>query len=94
MKPSIVHFTKECFYCGKVRGLQVHHICNGPFRKKSETYGGWLYVCPYHHTLGGRESIHGNPSMEKALKKMFQIEFEKLYGEEKWMNVFKKNYKV
>ena len=65
---------------------------NGPLRRKSEKWGGYTYLCAYHHNMGGKECVHENQIMDLELKKEFQMNFEKLYGHELWMKEFHKNY--
>lgn len=93
MKKSILQNDMSyCFYCGRHGSLHKHHIFYGSAnRKKSEEYGCFVALCPAHHNMGN-EAVHYNKSMDIALKKRCQYRFEELYGHEKFMEVFNRNY--
>ncbi len=83
---------RECFYCTCKSNLQDHHVFGAANRKLSEKYGLKVLLCMKHHT-GQIEGVHGqNKALRLELKKMAQREFEKLYGHEKYMKIFGKNY--
>lgn len=87
MKSILQVEQDKCFLCGKKGNLDTHHVMNGPFRKKSEKWGGVIKVCRDCH-----RKIHDNPSLAKELKQGFQHTFGLLYGQNLWMKEFKKNY--
>lgn len=102
---SIIQQTKECFLCrmeaekigyfGQLSsaGLHKHHFMHGTAnRKLAEQYGLYAYLCEAKHHEHGPESAHGNPAVDLMLKQIAQRRFEAIYGHEKWMQVFGKNY--
>ena len=71
--------------------LEKHHLIHGTAnRRLAEKWGLWAYLCPLHHW-----EIH-NSDREKDLflMQIAQGRFEKLYGHEKWMEVFGKNFLI
>lgn len=87
---SILQKNKECWVC-RSPYVEEHHVIYGTAnRKNSEKFGLKIYLCHEHHT--GRTGVHFNKKLDERLKKMAQIEFEKRYSHDKWMEVFKKNY--
>lgn len=99
--------SRECFLCreeadqigyyGELRhtGLHKHHFVYGrlgAYRKKAEQYGLWGYVCEERHHEYGPESPHQNAEVSLYLKQVAQEAFEKIYGHEKWMQEFGRNY--
>lgn len=101
MAKSIMQNKKECFLCrieaGKEvelpdYGLECHHIMNGVAnRKLSEKYGLKIWLCPDHHR-NKEWAVHRNAGTMLIVKVMGQEKFEKLYGHDKWMQVFGKSY--
>lgn len=91
MSKSIMQTQKECYLCGKKTCLERHHILSGVAnRKLSEKYGLWVYLCHDCHT--GPDGAQYNPEKNRDLRKQAQIAFEELYGHQKWMSIFLKNY--
>lgn len=91
MSESIMQTQKECYLCGRKTCLERHHTLSGVAnRKLSEKYGLWVYLCHDCHT--GPDGAQYNPEKNRELKKQAQIAFEELYGHQKWMSVFMKNY--
>ncbi|MCR0163171.1 hypothetical protein MKA35_20505 [[Clostridium] innocuum] len=91
MAKSIMQDQKECYITHSTLELQEHHVMNGPFRKKSEKYGLKVYL-RYDVHKDTNYSVHQNADMADLLKMIAQITFEKIYGHEKWMSEFKKNF--
>ena len=94
---SLLSDERKCWICGSTRNLERHHVYGGNAnRPLSEKYGCWVYLCKYHHTgdiRGNREAVHFNKRIRDFLREECQIAFEKKYGHERFMEVFKKNYK-
>lgn len=91
MSESIMQTQKECYLCGRKTCLERHHTLSGVAnRKLSEKYGLWVYLCHDCHT--GTDGAQYNPEKNRELRKQAQIAFEELYGHQKWMSVFMKNY--
>ncbi len=83
---------RECFACGCNQNLEDHHIFGAANRKLSEKYGLKVLLCAKCHR-DNKEGVHGqNTELRKTLQKLAQREFEKVYGHEKYMKVFTRNY--
>ena len=83
---------RECYFCGRITGLERHHVLGGVAnRKLSETYGLWVWVCNKHHT-DPREGVQYNRDMNLKLKQDAQRAFQTYYSRSVWMMVFRKNY--
>lgn len=101
---SILQGTKECYLC-RLRmnekedfrrlpsiGLEEHHIMHGTAnRKQSEKYGLKVWLCCEDHRTG-KEAVHRCREIDLKLICIAQRKFEELYGHDKWMEVFMKNY--
>ncbi len=94
--------SRECFLCRFKHpeadlphdGLEKHHFMHGTAnRRKAEHYGLWGYLCKEHHTVG-REAVHNNKHYDLFLMMIAQGRFERIYGHEKWMEEFGKNYLI
>ena len=86
---SILQPTEhECWVTGCPTDLDVHHIYHGPRRKASDEWGCWVYL--RHDIHMGLHSC--NTKLDNGLKRLCQERFEKLYGHEKFMEVFGKSY--
>lgn len=83
---------RECFCCRSIENLEDHHIFSGPNRKLSEKYGLKVLLCAQHHR-DNKKGVHGqNTELKKDLQRLAQKEFEKVYGHDKYIKVFGKNY--
>jgi len=90
--------NRECLLCRLQssavlphEGLEKHHLLHGwANRRLAEKWGLWAYLCPLHH----REVHNGDREKDLFLMQIAQGRFEKLYGHEKWMKVFGKNYLI
>lgn len=84
----------ECWICGTVYNLEAHHIFSGTNRSKSEKYGLKVWLCHNHHneSIPDDKGVHFNRYLDLRLKRFAQREFEKVYGHDKWMAEFYKNY--
>lgn len=91
MSRSIISIEKECYICHTTLNLHKHHIMPGGKRKTSEKWGVWLYLCGRHHNLSN-EGVHFNRQLDKEIRMIGQLEFERIYGHEKWMELFGINY--
>ena len=87
----------ECYICRKINGihttygLHTHEIFFGVNRQNSIKWGCYVKLCGYHHN-GSNDGVHYNIAQDLDLKRDGQIAFEKLYGHDKFMEVFGKNY--
>ena len=91
MSRSIIQKDKSiCFLCGRPAS-ETHHVLGGVAnRKLSEKYGLTVRLCHNCHT--GTDGAQYDKSKNKYLKIEAQTAFEQLYGHDKWMQVFRKNY--
>lgn len=82
----------RCIVCGSKFNLHTHEVFYGSSnREKSIEWGCYVKLCPYHHNASN-EGVHYNRQRDLWLKKLGQRKFEELYGHEKFMEVFHKNY--
>lgn len=79
-----------CFLCGRP-ATETHHVLGGTAnRKLSEKYGLTVRLCHNCHT--GTDGAQYDRNKNFELKAEAQMAFEKLYGHEKWMLTFRRNY--
>lgn len=91
MTKSIVQYEKRCYLCGRQTWLERHHIMSGTAnRRLSEQYGLWVWLCHECHT--GKNGAQYDREKNRRLKAEAQMCFEHMYGHDKWMTVFRKNY--
>lgn len=89
---SILQSKKECFVTGRTYNLHEHHVFEGTAnRRKSEKWGLKIWLIPELHNTTSK-GIHFNNEFDDEVKRFAQQKFEELYGHEKWMKEFKKNY--
>ena len=82
--------VRKCYLTGRTDNLDKHHCMNGPFRKKAEAYGLWIFLqhdvhMKLHQTKQGQK-------VARWLKQQAQEAFERKYGHDKFIEVFRKNY--
>lgn len=88
---SIISNEETCYLCGKTVGLERHHIMSGTAnRPLSEEYGLWVWLCHDCHT--GKCGAQYDKQKNWDLRETAQIAFEKIYGHDRWMRTFYKNY--
>ena len=88
---SILQEDKRCWLCGRVVGLEVHHILGGVAnRKLSEKYGLKVWLCHNCHT--GRDGAQYDQQKNLQLKRDAQNAFERTHSRKEWMTLFGKNY--
>ena len=91
MNESIVQTDlTHCYLCPCRVNLEEHHVFSGPNRKLSTRYKLTVALCPDHHR--GKKGVHQNRELKESIERDGQTAFERLYGHEKFMSVFKKNY--
>ncbi len=91
MKQSIMQADKICYLTQRMDNLHQHHIYGGSRRPASDKWGCWVYLTADVHTIGAG-SVHNNTELSDQLKQTCQRRFEELYGHDKFMQVFGKNY--
>ena len=90
---SLISNEKKCLICGDTRNLHRHHVYQGTAnRKKSEKDGCWVWLCPAHHNMSN-SGVHNDKVLDRKLKAICQIEWEKVYGSrEDFIRRFGRNY--
>lgn len=93
MSKSIMQDKRECYITGETENIVKHHIFGGGRRQLSEQWGCWIYLRPDWHNMADY-GVHGSKGhrLDLRFKQVCQHRFEELYGHEKFMEVFKKNY--
>ena len=89
MSKSILQTEKKCYVTGAEYNLDLHHCMTGIANRKLADKWGlvvWLRH-DIHMDLYDRDK-----ELEIRLKQDAQRAFEKLYGHNKWMSIFRKNY--
>ena len=91
-KSIIQRGEPRCFFCGRMTGLERHHVMAGTAnRPLSEKYGLWVWCCDYDH-LDPKNGVQYNRAKGDSLKRLAQIAFEAKYSHEDWMKVFGRSY--
>ena len=92
MSQSIISNERQCFVCHTTQNLHKHHIIHGyAFRKVSEHYGLWVYLCGYHHNLSN-EGVHFNKELDIKLKRLAQEKFQEKYPDKDFIKELGRNY--
>lgn len=83
----------NCFICGRWGPLEVHHVFNGPFRKKSDKYGYVVKLCHWCHNEPPN-GVHFNQELDNGLKEYFQKKAmeENGWSKEDFIREFGRNY--
>lgn len=90
-KNSIISNEHECFICGSMRNLHLHHIFFGNSnRKNSDEQGLWVYLCMDHHT--GNKGVHNDRELDLKLKKYAQSVFEQTHTRDEFRQIFGKSF--
>lgn len=90
MRRSIISNHKVCLICGKTTDIHRHHIFFNA-RKKCDEWGCWCYLCSSHHNMS-KYSVHHNRSIDLSIKVLCQKKFEELWGHDKFMELFHKDF--
>lgn len=101
---SIIQHEKECYFCRALAdhegyrgelahmGLHRHHVMYGAGRRDlSEQFGLWIWLCPYHHTLGP-EAVHKNKEIRRSTERIAQKAWETKRTRGEWVRIFGRNY--
>ncbi len=90
---SILQEQKECWFCGKQFDLHLHHIYPGANRKVSDKNGFVVYLCAYHHNLGGNGNcVHQCKRMDIELRRACQKKFEETHSKRDFVKLIGRNY--
>ena len=89
MSKSILQTEKKCYVTGAEYNLDLHHCMTGiANRKLADKWGLTVWLRhDIHMDLHDRDK-----ELEIRLKQDAQRAFEKIYGHDKWMSIFRKNY--
>lgn len=87
---SILQKSNKCIVCGTTLNLEEHHVFYGSFRRSADRYGLTVRLCGVCHR--GNSGVHFNTDLDLKLKKAAQTRFESIYGHDKYMRIFRKNY--
>jgi hypothetical protein len=80
----------RCAICGRPFA-ELHEVFHGTAdRRLSQQYGMQVRLCPEHHR--GKDGVHFNIELDLRLKREYQQKFEAVYGHERFMEVFGRNY--
>lgn len=86
---------RTCYLCGRNEnaGLEVHHIFQNAYRKKSEQYGATVLLCAECHRMGFF-AAHKNKQTMEHLHKYGQRKVMHEYGltVEEFIDLFGQNY--
>lgn len=80
---SVVQEFCECYFCGRTKDLEEHHVFGGYNRDLSEKYKLKVKLCNRHHTgsyTDTTEAVHHNAKMMQELRKEIQIKAMEYYG--------------
>lgn len=94
MSKSIMQTERECYVCGAVNDLHLHHIYEGSGRRKKSTmFGCTVYLCAYHHNMSDK-GVHFNKKLDRQLKQECQRKWMETYGktEDDFRAEFSKSY--
>ena len=88
---------RYCFFCkknGQSDPLDKHHVFGGAFRKKSESFGLWVYLCHDACHENGEMSVQRNRRVDQALKAYAQKKAMRHYEltADEFRGLFGKNY--
>ena len=80
----------HCIICGSDM-INRHHVFHGTAnRKLADEDGYWVPLCQKHHT--GRNGVHFNPSLDRALKQAAQKHYEETNTREAFIRRYGKSY--
>ena len=91
MAKSIIQERKECYFCGKLTNLELHHVFGGVANRPiSEKYGLTVWLCHNCHT--GQSGAQYDKMKNLRLKQDAQFAFERNHSRSEWMKLIGKNY--
>lgn len=87
---SIIQERKECYFCGKVLDLELHHCIHGTAnRRLADEDGLTVWLCFDHHR--GRFGVHSdNVEKDNLLKRVAERAYLRYY--KKTVDDFIKRY--
>jgi hypothetical protein len=78
---------EHCYLCGKAAPLDVHHIFNGAYRKRSTEDSMVILVCRWCHIY-----LHENPKQARLLKAKAQRILEESMTRDEFIKRYGKSY--
>ena len=91
MGKSIIQDDKQCYFCGRMTGLERHHCFAGVANRKcSEAAGLWVWLC--HECHVGNQGAQYDKMNNLTLKQDAQYAFEREHTRSEWMKLIGKNY--
>ena len=91
MAKSIMQEGRECYFCGCVNNLEIHHVFGGVANRQiSERYGLKVLLCHECHT--GQDGAQYDKEKNLKLKQDAQRAFERDHPRRMWMELIRKNY--
>lgn len=88
--PSIIQDEKECYFCGNVLDLDLHHVMSGTNRRHlADEDGLTVYLCRYHHN-----KVHQNRELNLLLKRVAQRRYMEYYDKtlEEYLKRYEKSF--
>ena len=88
---------KNCWLCGRnglLDPLDKHHIFGGAYRKKSEKYGLYVYLCHHDCHIFGKNAAHKNSAVMRELHEYGQRKAmeENNWTSDEFIKQFGRNY--
>lgn len=91
MRRSIVQSKKECWFCGTVYGLHMHHIYPGRNRRVSDQHGFVVWLCAHHHNMSD-SGVHFDKKKDLLLKRECQRVYETSHSRAEFLGLIGRNY--
>lgn len=77
MESIITYDTEHCLICGSPNVVEHHAISGTSGRKLADEDGLTIPLCPKHHNMDSRESVHLNAAITRWSKMVGQLAYEK-----------------
>lgn len=91
MANSIIQSDKKCWVTGSTTGLDKHHCLRGPFRKKADELGLWVWLRHDVH-MRMHQRLHPFEFLEDQLKQVAQEAYERDHTREEWFAHFGRSW--
>lgn len=77
MESRITNYVENCVICGS-KNVVTHHLIYGTANHRlCDEDKLLLPICPKHHNMDSKESVHLNPAIGKWSKIVGQLAYEK-----------------
>lgn len=87
---SIIQSKKECYFCKREDGLELHHCMPGKWRKLCDQDKLCVWLCHEHHT--GNTGVHRDPQKRLLLQQKAEQAYISIHSYKEWMERYGKNY--